>query len=86
MVCVGAGTLWIDAVPYGPILRDSQGQSFPHLAGCLVLQAGPVFLASPAPHSLDGRSFGPTPLAALMAQAIPLWTWRSAFPTAAIPC
>ena len=55
MICVAAGTLWIDAVTYGPVLRDSQGQ--------------------PASHSLDGRSFGPTPLVALTVQAVPLWTW-----------
>jgi type IV secretory pathway protease TraF len=48
--------------------------------GCFMLLDGEVFVASEAPHRLDGRYLGPTPIIALTAQAIPLVTWRSRQP------
>jgi type IV secretory pathway protease TraF len=75
-VCVLEGTLWIRDLAYGPVLTASHGHPVPHVEGCLVVQAGEVFLASQAPHSLDSRYFGPIPVAALTAQATPLVTWR----------
>ncbi len=75
-VCNRDGVLWIDAVSYGPVLQTAHGRPLPQLQGCLVVQAGEVFLASPIAHSLDSRYFSPVPLAAIRAVAVPLVTWR----------
>lgn len=74
--CVLEETLWIQNVSYGPVLTASHGHPVPHVEGCLVVQAGEVFLASSKPRSLDSRYYGPIPVAALTAQATPLLTWR----------
>src|SRR5438105_13676842 len=49
----------------------------PRLRGCVRVPAGAVFLASPAPRSLDGRYFGMTPVADITARAMPLLTWSA---------
>ena len=74
-VCSTEDRLFINGEDYGPILRTAHGRPLPQLQGCLVVQAGEVFLASPIAHSLDSRYFGPVPIAALTAQATPLLTW-----------
>ena len=76
LVCVDDEGLWVAGVPYGRVYREAGGKALPRMEGCHLLQVGEVFLASPQPRSLDGRYFGPTPLTALTAQAIPVWTWR----------
>jgi type IV secretory pathway protease TraF len=76
LVCVWDTGLWIEGQGYGAVRHEARGMPLPRIQGCLRVQAGEVFLASPAPGSLDGRSFGPTPVAALTARAVPLVTWR----------
>ena len=76
LVCVDDEGLWVAGVPYGRVYREVAGKTLPRMEGCHRLQEDEVFLASAQPRSLDGRYFGPTPLTALTAQAIPVWTWR----------
>lgn len=55
--------------------QDRHGRDLPVWRGCLRLGAGEVFLMNPdAPHSLDGRYFGPLPLTTITARLTPLWT------------
>jgi conjugative transfer signal peptidase TraF len=75
-VCLGEEGLHVAGRWYGPVSQAAHGRPLPRIRGCFVVQAGAVFLASQAPGSLDGRYFGPTPMATLTAQAIPLFTWR----------
>jgi conjugative transfer signal peptidase TraF len=77
-VCVARETLWIRGQSFGSVLKqDAEGTSLPRLReGCVVVEAGTVFLASAAPQSLDSRYFGSVPVAALTARALPLLTWR----------
>jgi len=75
-VCVQDLGLWIDGDLYGLVWKEHEGKPLPQLDGCLMVQAGEVFLASKAQNSLDGRYFGPTPIASLTAQAIPVLTWH----------
>jgi conjugative transfer signal peptidase TraF len=83
VVCVWGETLWIwgptareGPTGYGAVWREAQGQALPRLDGCLLVQDGTVFVASPAPNSLDSRYFAAVPIAGLTAQALPLITWR----------
>jgi conjugative transfer signal peptidase TraF len=78
LVCTGEAGLWIEGQAYGPVYLEAGGAPLPRLRGCVRVPAGAVFLASPAPRSLDGRYFGMTPMADLTARAIPLLTWRAA--------
>jgi conjugative transfer signal peptidase TraF len=58
-------------------VRDRWGRPLPVWQGCRRLQAGEVFLMNAAePYSLDGRYFGTTPTASVVARAAPIWTWR----------
>jgi type IV secretory pathway protease TraF len=76
-VCHRHHTLYVNGIAFGPVYQAAHGQPLPQIAeGCLMVQEGDVFLASPAPNSLDGRYTGPVPLTALTAQAFPLSTWR----------
>ena len=74
-VCHQDHILYVNGADFGPVLQTAHGRPLPQLQGCLVVQAGEVFLASPIAHSLDSRYFGPVPIAALTAQATPLVTW-----------
>ena len=54
---------------------DSQGRPMPDWQGCVMLAEGQVFLLlAETPDSLDGRYFGPTDAAAIVARARPIWT------------
>jgi conjugative transfer signal peptidase TraF len=75
LVCTSAAGLWIEGQAYGPMYLEAGGAPLPRLQGCVRVPAGAVFLASPAPRSLDGRYFGMTPVADLTARALPLLTW-----------
>jgi conjugative transfer signal peptidase TraF len=75
-VCIDDEVLWVEGVPYGRVYREADGKALPRMQGCYRLAEGEVFLASVQSRSLDGRYFGPTPIATLTAQARPLWTWR----------
>ena len=83
VVCVWGATLWVwtdtagaDPAWYGPVWREAHGTLLPQWTGCQVIPEGQVLLASRLPTSMDGRYFGPTPIADLTAQAVPLLTWR----------
>ena len=76
LVCAQADGLWIAGQAYGPVYPEAGGAPLPRLQGCVRVPAGAVFLASPAPRSLDGRYFGMTPVATITAEARPLLTWR----------
>jgi len=75
-VCVQQGALWVGEQWYGPVYGAAHSKPLPQLEGCQVVPEGAVFLASPAPRSLDGRYWGMTRVSDLTAQAVPLWTWE----------
>jgi conjugative transfer signal peptidase TraF len=53
--------------------RDHSGRPLPVWQGCRVIGAGEIFLMNPdEPASLDGRYFGPIPIAAIAGRAEPL--------------
>jgi type IV secretory pathway protease TraF len=76
-VCNRDHTLYVNSTPYGPIYQSAHGKPLPQLdTGCVVVPEAHVFLASPAPKSLDSRYIGAVPIVNLTAQATPLLTWR----------
>ncbi|TIM22434.1 MAG: S26 family signal peptidase [Mesorhizobium sp.] len=55
--------------------KDSLGRPLPSWQGCRRLAHGEIFLMNwDMPDSLDGRYFGPLPVATIVARALPLWT------------
>jgi len=55
--------------------RDRLGRPLPVWSGCRRLAPDELFLLNPAvAASLDGRYFGPLPVAAVLGRAVPLWT------------
>ncbi|WP_024846188.1 S26 family signal peptidase [Rhodoligotrophos defluvii] len=55
--------------------RDSRGRQLPSWQGCRVIANGDVFLMNwDTEDSLDGRYFGPLPLASVTARVVPIWT------------
>lgn len=88
-VCRSGGTITVDGVPVGAALdRDRHGRPLPVWQGCRRIGDGEVFLMNPAVHdSLDGRYFGPLPVATIIGTATPFYTdeagdgrfvWRAA--------
>jgi conjugative transfer signal peptidase TraF len=75
-VCRAGPVLTIDGREVGLAReRDHSGRPLPAWQGCRVIGDGEVFLMNPAePASLDGRYFGPIPIAAIAGRAEPLWT------------
>ena len=54
---------------------DSDGRPMPAWNGCVVLAEHQLFLLlAETPDSLDGRYFGPTDAASIVARARPVWT------------
>src|SRR2546426_785159 len=76
VACVLDGRLTVNDEDYGPVLTEAHGMALPQWWGCTVVREGEVEVASKAPRSNDSRYFGPVPIAAVTAVAIPLWTWR----------
>lgn len=74
-VCERAGVVSIDGrIVATALVADGRGRPLPHLEGCSTLGRGEVFLLNAGvPASLDGRYFGPTPVASVIGKAIPLW-------------
>ena len=60
--------------------RDGTGRALPSWSGCQRLAAGEVFVLSAAPGSFDGRYFGVTPRAAIIAEAQAVWIPRPGEP------
>lgn len=76
-VCVLADRLEINGRYVGPVFdRDSQGLPLPKFRGCFEVPPGAFFAASRyLDKSFDARYFGPLPLAKLLGEARPLWTF-----------
>ncbi|TWB46630.1 S26 family signal peptidase [Nitrospirillum viridazoti] len=74
-VCGRAGWMLVDGRPLARALAaDGQGRPLTAWRGCRRLLPGEVLLLNPdRADALDGRYFGPTPLTAVLGQAIPLW-------------
>jgi conjugative transfer signal peptidase TraF len=88
-VCRAGPTITVDGVDVGEARdRDRFGRPLPRWTGCRTLRVGEVFLMNPSVQdSLDGRYFGPFPVASIVARAVPMWTdeegdgrfvWRAA--------
>lgn len=75
-VCRAGLAITVDGVLLGAAIeRDRRGRPLPVWQGCQVLGPDQLFLLNPErPDSLDGRYFGPLPLASVMGRARPLWT------------
>jgi conjugative transfer signal peptidase TraF len=55
--------------------KDHSGRPLPFWQGCHVIRHSEIFLMNPyEPASLDGRYFGPLPIASIAGLAEPLWT------------
>jgi conjugative transfer signal peptidase TraF len=55
--------------------KDHSGRPLPVWQGCRVIGPSEIFLMNPhEPASLDGRYFGPLPIASIAGLAEPLWT------------
>jgi conjugative transfer signal peptidase TraF len=55
--------------------KDHSGRPLPFWQGCRVIGHSEIFLMNPhEPASLDGRYFGPLPIASIAGLAEPLWT------------
>jgi type IV secretory pathway protease TraF len=80
-VCRADHRLLIAGADYGPVYDAWKGDRLPSSVDegrCAVVPPGHVFLASPAPQSLDSRYFGPVAVDAITATATPLLVWRPA--------
>jgi type IV secretory pathway protease TraF len=75
-VCRLGNTITIDQIAIGAAkTRDHLGRPLPRWQGCHRLRSDEVFLMNPAvATSLDGRYFGPLPVTAIVAEAVPFWT------------
>jgi conjugative transfer signal peptidase TraF len=78
IVCRHGVVVTIDGVAVASALtRDRAGRSLPVWQGCRTLTAREIFLLNPTvPDSLDGRYFGPLPMASVIGRAVPLWTFK----------
>ncbi len=57
--------------------RDRRGRPLPVWHGCQMIAEGEVFLMNwQSDDSLDGRYFGPVPVASILGRAVPLWTFE----------
>jgi conjugative transfer signal peptidase TraF len=78
VVCREKLTITVDGIEMGAAReRDRRGRALPSWQGCRTLAQGQVFLMNwDEPASLDGRYFGPLPLATIVGRAVPLWTFE----------
>ena len=88
-VCRAGNIVSVDQIEVGAAQdRDHLGRTLPRWNGCHTLSTDEIFLMNPTvPDSLDGRYFGPIPIASVIGRAVPLWTdvagdgrfvWRAA--------
>ncbi|MGK9166699.1 S26 family signal peptidase [Inquilinus limosus] len=77
-ICRDGLRILIDGVAVGRALgRDRLGRTLPVWQGCRLLGDREVFLMNRGvPDSLDGRYFGPVPVASIVGRAAPLWTYE----------
>jgi len=74
-VCAVGSLITIDGRPFvRRLARDRRGRPLPAWSGCRKVGKGEAFLAmANVPDSFDGRYFGITPAADIVARAVPLW-------------
>lgn len=77
IVCGDHGRVLIDGQTVAKVLlHDRLHRPLKGISGCRRVGEGEVFLLnSDAPHSLDGRYFGPLPRQAVVGRLHPIWTW-----------
>jgi conjugative transfer signal peptidase TraF len=77
-VCRAGRTIIVDDIDMGDVReRDGRGRPLPVWQGCRVIAEGEVFLMNwQSADSLDGRYFGPLPVASIVGRATPLWTFE----------
>ncbi len=77
-VCRAGRTIIVDDIDMGDAReRDGRGRPLPVWQGCRVIAEGEVFLMNwQSADSLDGRYFGPLPVASIVGRATPLWTFE----------
>lgn len=75
-ICRNALTITVDQIAMGEARdRDSRGRSLPAWQGCRVVAENELFLLNwQSANSFDGRYFGVTPRAAIIARAQQVWT------------
>ncbi|MFN8683132.1 S26 family signal peptidase [Paracoccus sp. P2] len=75
-VCRTGASITVDGQVLGAAReRDRFGRPLPTWQGCRIIGADEVFLMNrEAEDSLDGRYFGPLPVASVTARIVPLWT------------
>lgn len=57
--------------------RERDHRPLPVWQGCHMIAEGEVFLMNwQSDDSLDGRYFGPLPVASILSRAVPLWTFE----------
>jgi conjugative transfer signal peptidase TraF len=66
-------TLWID--PATVQAHDSLGRPLPHNSRFQHLGAGQIWVYGSAAKSFDSRYFGAVPMANVIANLTPIWTW-----------
>ncbi|HET6523154.1 S26 family signal peptidase [Sphingopyxis sp.] len=75
LVCRSGVFVTVDGVAVARALsRDRTGRPLPVWAGCRIVGRDQLFLVNAAPDSLDGRYFGPLPVAGLLGVAHPILT------------
>ncbi|HEY5237266.1 MAG TPA: S26 family signal peptidase [Rhizomicrobium sp.] len=77
IVCRLGSVVAIDGIAIASaLIRDRVGRPLPNWQGCRAISANEIFLLNRSvPDSLDGRYFGPLPMASLIGRAKPLWTF-----------
>lgn len=89
VVCRTGRTVTVDGIAVGEARDlDHWDRALPVWSGCETLATDEIFLMNPTvPDSLDGRYFGPLPIASIVGRAVPLFTdeegdgrfiWRAA--------
>lgn len=75
-VCRTGLTISVDSIEMGQAReRDGRGRPLPTWQGCLVVEAGEVFVMNwQSEDSLDGRYFGLIPASAIIGEALQVWT------------
>jgi len=75
-VCRNVRTITVDEIAMGEARdHDGRGRSLPVWEGCRVVAEDELFLMNwQSASSFDGRYFGVTPRAAVIARALPVWT------------
>lgn len=78
-VCRNRLAILIDGVSIAVAREhDRRDRPLPDWQGCHVIAEGEVFLMNwQSEDSLDGRYFGPLPIASILGRAVPLWTFEA---------